>query len=732
MNNKITELLLVSVLASGAGCINQATVEECFYEPLDQGATIFTGKANLLLNKKVTATKHWNDRGPEFTVDGKIENPDDHWAGVPLPAKLTVDMGKLETVNGIRIIFYWSGGRTYDFFVEGSKDGSRWTTVVNQKNSKKRSTKSGFLFKIKEQQFRYLRTTITGGSSPERGAHIVEFEAYGNKFSSVKEKSEKTGHWANIPKGLHGATGSINAQYKRDKIPELNGSKSWTGTAWRGERVNAMFVVWSAEEIEQLQLTASPLKSASGNTLNDNSVKPHFLRYTKARGGIYPEILENSTTIPIQACTTRPVWIAMNVPVNVKPGFYTSKINLKSSNGDNISFDIKLEVLTQQLPAAQDWKFHLDLWQNPYSVARIHNVEPWSVAHFAKMKPLFSMLGNAGQKCVTVSLLYKPWGGQAYDAFDTMIKWYKKKDGTWKFDYSIMDKYIEFMAECGIKQQINCYSMIPWSNNFRYYDEAIKDFKSITCQPGSKQYNDHWRPFLIDFVKHLKKKGWLKRTTVAMDERPHKLMVKLLDFMKNTAPELKIASAINYAKREGSGNIFDISVAIKQAYSIDPNYLQDRIKKGMKTTFYVCCGPARPNTFPHSPPAESSWMGLHAAALGYSGFLRWAYNSWVEDPMLDTKHYARNWEAGDCFLVYPGARSSIRFEHLRDGIEVFEKICILKAKAIKSNSYEVKEALKDLNAFLARCTYKTVCKEGAEAHVKEANKKIEKLTRALK
>jgi hypothetical protein len=68
-------------------------------------------------------------------------------------------------------------------------------------------------------------------------------------------------------------------------------------------------------------------------------------------------------------------------------------------------------------------------------------------------------------------------------------------------------------------------------------------------------------------------------------------------------------------------------------------------------------------------------MGWHADALGYSGFLRWAYNSWVEDPLYDTTHV--NWTPGDCFLVYPGGRSSIRFERLREGIQDFEKIRIV-------------------------------------------------------
>ena len=59
-------------------------------------------------------------------------------------------------------------------------------------------------------------------------------------------------------------------------------------------------------------------------------------------------------------------------------------------------------------------------------------------------------------------------------------------------------------------------------------------------------------------------------------------------------------------------------------------------------------------------------------------FLRWAYNSWVEDPIRDSRF--RTWAAGDTYLVYPEGRSSIRFERLVEGIQDWEKIRLLKTE----------------------------------------------------
>ena len=67
---------------------------------------------------------------------------------------------------------------------------------------------------------------------------------------------------------------------------------------------------------------------------------------------------------------------------------------------------------------------------------------------------------------------------------------------------------------------------------------------------------------------------------------------------------------------------------------------------------------------------------MHAVAGGYDGYLRWAVNSWTADPLRDSRF--RTWAAGDTYSIYPGPRSSIRFERLVEGIQDCEKIRILR------------------------------------------------------
>ena len=95
-------------------------------------------------------------------------------------------------------------------------------------------------------------------------------------------------------------------------------------------------------------------------------------------------------------------------------------------------------------------------------------------------------------------------------------------------------------------------------------------------------------------------------------------------------------------------------------------------------------------------------MGWWAAKINVDGYLRWALNSWVKDPLRDSRFTA--WAAGDCYILYPGGRTSTRFERLIEGIQAYEKMRILRAETDKrgrSKNYgkQIDKILEPFNEF---------------------------------
>ncbi|MBI2302073.1 MAG: DUF4091 domain-containing protein [Armatimonadetes bacterium] len=630
---------------------------------------------NLLLGATIDASPHWSDRGPQFVLDGRHDNPGDHWAAETLPVHLPLALAQPATVNAVRLWTFWDNHRYYQYFIEGSADGEAWTRLADNTANTTPQSAAGELFVFPETTLKALRVTFTRNSASNvAGGHIVEIEALHGDPEALQTVAARARKWEQVAPGLHGAVASLDLRYPRDSVPEVAEEAAWSGTAWRGDRASAQLLLWSREPMHQLRLAAGPLQG-DGATIPAGAVRARFVRYVLADGHLQPDILDTATRLDLPARSVRPVWVSLDVPAEQKPGVYRGQLTATAAGLPPVTFDLALEVLPQTLPAPGQWRFWLDLWQNPFAVARYHHVEPWSPEHLALLEPQLRLLAEAGQKCITTTLIDRPWGTQTYDPYDAMIDWVKRSDGTWRYDYTHFDRYVELAMRCGIRGSINCFSLVPWTNRYAYLDEAGGEVRALVAGPDRPEYAAHWEPFLRDFSAHLKAKGWLGRTAIAMDERPPELMQPAMALLKAAAPDLRVALAGNWHESLNDG-LDDYCVFIQG--EVPPEVIEARERAGRQLTFYVCCGPGRPNTFVFSPPAEAAWLGWYAAAKHYTGFLRWAYDSFVEDPLHDTSYVT--WPAGDCFLVYPGARSSIRFERLREGIAACEKVGILRAK----------------------------------------------------
>ena len=507
--------------------------------------------------------------------------------------------------------------------------------------------------------------------------------------------------------------GSIDVRYPRSAMPQLS-KKSPLLRAWRGERVSAQAVLATPVDLDDVTFEVSDLRCGK-NVIPASAVRKYFVRYvlTETYGNrkdsfLMADRLDPVETTKVEAGTVQPVWLDIHVPADAKPGTYRGTVKISplptSTEGENkkspftgdlegLSLPLVLEVADRTLPPPSEWSFHLDLWQNPYAVARYYDVPLWSQQHFDLMRPTMELLAKAGQKVITCSVISRPWNGQTHDPFESMIGKMKQLDGTWKYDYTVFDRWVEFMMSCGITEQIDCYTLVPWHYQFDYYDCATNSVRHIACKPGEQKYHDFIVPFLKDLSRHLRQKGWFERTHIAMDERPKDQMEAAWRTIQDADPEFKIEGAANYSvDSEAADRVDDISVAF-QYDLLKKEALERRKAKGQKITFYTCCGPDRPNTFTFSPPAESAYLGWHALACGYDGYLRWAYNSWTENPCHDSRYPRQGWYSGDCYLVYPGG-SSIRFERLVEGIQAYEKARLLRPSLNLKGAKDLDEMLR--------------------------------------
>ena len=466
-------------------------------------------------------------------------------------------------------------------------------------------------------------------------------------------------------------------------------------TAWKGERASAQIILWSGSAKDGVECKVGDFVGES--SLPASIAQTRFVRYTlsdqltqrfmetshylrnETPAQISADMLDTLARYDMPARTARPVWVTVDVPRDAEAGIYKTSVTVTYNGRGKQVLPLELEIVDHVLPTPDKWEYHLDLWQHPTAVARAHGLEVWSDEHFEAMMPVMKRLADAGQKVVTATLNKDPWNHQCYDAYESMIRWTRHKDGSWSFDYSVFDRWVQFMLDLGIDREINCYSMVPWNCELEYYDEAKGEIVTVVAEPGKPIFPKIWKPFLVDFKEHLAAKGWLEFTNIAMDERSPEAMQAAADVLMECAPEMGFALADNHASYKKFTMMRDVCVAMRQS-TVSQEDIDMRREKGHYTTFYICCSPSFPNTFSTSQPYEAEIMGWYNVAHDYDGMLRWAYNSWAADPQYDSRY--GGWTSGDTYFVYPYNRSSVRFERLRDGIEVAEMVRQLRREGV--------------------------------------------------
>ncbi|MPQ43651.1 glycoside hydrolase domain-containing protein [Clostridium tarantellae] len=523
---------------------------------------------------------------------------------------------------------------------------------------------------------------------------------------------------------LDGFFADNNKHYlKEDYNSIINESKNKTLnlTCWRGEKTNVEILLWTENAIvKNVRIYSSFFTDEDKNIILPSNISFKFLEYVKAEAKMIPDMINDVLNVNISPKSIQPVWITIKIPEKTLASIYYGVITAYGDNCSPVSFNVKLEVLDMVLPPVNKRQFHLDLWQNPYALARYYKVNFWSKKHIDYLKSHIKILKEAGQKAIYTTIVNNSWGDTTYDSYGTMVFWTKKTNGKFDFDFTIFNIYVSLCLEIGIDEQINCYGILPYGNNLIYYDETQKREIKESLIPGSSKWNTYWSEFIAELVKNAKNNGWENKIYIAIYEKSASEIKAVMNLVKDTP--LKILAAINYINvKDIFDNVENLSINLGKIKDDFQYLLYDRKKDTFKTTCYTTTGDF-PNTYTTSNPGEIVWIGWYAAKYNLDGFLKWTWDSWSAKPLQTTDFF--RFESGECFLIYPNGKSSVRLERLIEGFQDHEKI-----KYILDNngnwSFEIYKILKELEG-----SYKDKSINYGEEVVK-AREKLNEVVRSI-
>jgi len=427
---------------------------------------------------------------------------------------------------------------------------------------------------------------------------------------------------------------------------------------------------------------------------------------------LWMEYFDRSGYAEVPAQRPQAVYIRLKIPTDAARGLHEGQVRLFSQYGfedEILVWDgaIHLHVAAVNLPNPRDWSFHLNLWQHLTSIARFHRVPLWSEAHFELIDRYYQVLGQMGQKCVSIVATEIPWSGQrcfrdhTYPSYlfeHAVVDVSRDASGRLCFDYSKLEHLLALAARHGIDREIDIFGLVNiWQDESYGFGKVIADAPDavrIRCYDqvsGAITYlrrADELSQFIRSLHDYFKEKDLLERVRLEADEPANLEAFKAsLEFIHQAAPGFRYAVSIDHFEfmQNPPAEVRDF-IPILPLLCLQPNLTERLVQQththGGRMLYYVCCWPPIPNNFIHSPLVETELFGWLTYFLKVDGFERWDFCLWPADPWQRVSWRAPEWKAGDMFFVLPGKDGvpveTLRSEALRSAIQDYELLKLVE------------------------------------------------------
>ena len=189
-------------------------------------------------------------------------------------------------------------------------------------------------------------------------------------------------------------------------------------------------------------------------------------------------------------------------------------------------------------------------------------------------------------------------------------------------------------------------------------------------------------PFLLPaFENHLRRKGWLDRTFIAVRNEVslHNAIpyAEMSAYFHQLAPDLKQIESLETTMFGG----VDIPGPKLDHLATWYDSFREAQRNGTEVCYYIVGiyqGSRYPNKTIDVPVMDSRIMPWLNYKYMLSGIKHWGWNSWTDDPYTEVGMHL-----GDGWHVYPlagGVLNSLRWEQMRNGIQDYEYFYLLGEK----------------------------------------------------
>ena len=199
--------------------------------------------------------------------------------------------------------------------------------------------------------------------------------------------------------------------------------------------------------------------------------------------------------LPVSATGTAvAVWVTVRVPKDAKPGTYQSRLTIQADGSKPVTAPVQLSVGEWPLPDTQDWRTWVELIQSPDTLAIEYDLPQYSDRHWKMIARSFEYMGDVGSRVLHIPLLcHTNFGNE-----QSMVRWIRKSDGTYDFDFSIAEKYLDLAVKHMGKPKIVAFMV--WDSFLRQRNEKApsRGVPVTLLDPKTGKTDVLWLPYHTD------------------------------------------------------------------------------------------------------------------------------------------------------------------------------------------------------------------------------------------
>ena len=470
-------------------------------------------------------------------------------------------------------------------------------------------------------------------------------------------------------------------------------------------------IVHAAEPLTDLQAwTEIAIPSAKAEALRVGYVNIQAATDTRGCRGPWPDpLFADGAPVTLEAEANQPFWIRVTTGANTPKGIYRGKLRFtaKRANGQPWQSEVPFEVEVFGFAVPERNSLDTAFGFNSRSIKRHQKI---------KSDEDFDLVARKYLRCYADHRLslYDPTGGRA--KFNVTWKNLKPDPmaGEPVFDWADWDKKMEEAVRDYHTTSFRIRITGLGGGNFAGRMEP----KIAGFPEGHPAYETLLARYLKGIEDHLREKGWLKMAYVYWFDEPdpkdYAFVMNGFRKIHKFAPSLR-TMLTEQPERELAGGP---SIWCPQPQHLNSSVTEERRRAGDEMWWYICCGPKAPyvGEFIDHPGTDLRVWLWQTWKNNVTGVLIWDTTYWhsskaypgttgPQNPYKDTMSWccaARfkdgtriPWGNGDGRFLYPplaaadgrqqnavldGPVESLRLELLRDGIEDYEYLALLKRR----------------------------------------------------